>query len=73
MTISNRPLVQLPKAHLHVHLEGAMRPSTLRELCERQGSAPPPIAVTYGSFADFQELYVAVAAPCDRRTILCAW
>ena len=68
MTSSNRrPLVQLPKAHLHVHLEGAMRPSTLRELCERQGSAPPPIATTYGSFADFQELYVAARGALRSR------
>jgi adenosine deaminase len=55
---SPRPLVTLPKAHLHVHLEGAMRPSTLFELCEAQGAAVPVIARRYGTFADFQELYI---------------
>jgi adenosine deaminase len=57
--MSQRPLDQLPKAHLHVHLEGAMRPSTLSELCEAQGTEVPTIAATYGTFADFQELYVS--------------
>ena len=54
-----RDLGALPKAHLHVHLEGAMRPSTLRELCERNGAVVPTVGTVYGSFADFQELYVA--------------
>ena len=54
-----RPLSRLPKAHLHLHLEGAMRPSTLFDLCERQGHTVPTISTTYHSFADFQKLYVA--------------
>lgn len=54
-----RDLRPLPKAHLHVHLEGAMRPSTLRELAGVHGVAVPPMPTTYGSFADFQDLYVA--------------
>ena len=58
MTTTHRPLATLPKAHLHVHLEGAMRPSTLFELCEAQGADVPTIAGRYGTFADFQELYV---------------
>jgi adenosine deaminase len=32
-----RDLVSLPKVHLHVHLEGSMRPSTVVELAERHG------------------------------------
>jgi len=35
-----------------------MRPSTLYELCEAQGSPVPTIAATFGTFADFQDLYV---------------
>jgi adenosine deaminase len=54
-----RPLLELPKAHLHLHLEGAMRPSTLYELCEAQGLSAPTIASSYGTFADFQALYIA--------------
>lgn len=54
-----RALVALPKAHLHLHLEGAMRLSTLHELCESQGVPAPTVAASYGTFADFQELYIA--------------
>jgi adenosine deaminase len=57
-TTSTRPLVELPKAHLHLHLEGAMRPSTLVELCQAQGLPVPTIGTHYSSFADFQTLYV---------------
>jgi len=53
-----RSLSALPKAHLHVHLEGAMRPATLDELCRSQSTPVPIIASSYGTFADFQSLYV---------------
>jgi adenosine deaminase len=36
-----RDLVRLPKAHLHVHLEGSMRPSTVLELADRYGVELP--------------------------------
>ena len=32
-----RDLAALPKAHLHLHLTGGMRPQTLVELAEEQG------------------------------------
>ncbi|MCW2622948.1 MAG: adenosine deaminase, partial [Frankiales bacterium] len=32
-----RDLVTLPKAHLHLHLTGGMRPTTLRDLAQEQG------------------------------------
>jgi adenosine deaminase len=39
-----RELTALPKANVHVHLTGAMRPATLVELAERYGMpVPPPI------------------------------
>jgi adenosine deaminase len=59
MTTTPRSLATLPKAHLHVHLEGAMRRSTLLELCRSRGTARPNFSDRYGTFADFQELYVA--------------
>jgi adenosine deaminase len=54
-----RDLRTLPKAHLHLHLEGAMRRSTLQELAERYGVPLPSTRERYDSFADFQALYLA--------------
>ncbi len=62
-------LVALPKAHLHLHLTGGMRPSTLVELAAEQGRTLPP-ALLDPSHADldvtvlrgwlkFQRLYDA--------------
>lgn len=52
----------LPKAHLHVHLEGAMRRSTLSELAARLGVPAPPQPRSFGSFAHFEDLYLAAAS-----------
>ncbi len=48
----------LPKGHLHVHLEGAMRPATLSELADTAGIPVPEIR-GYGSFSAFSATYVA--------------
>ncbi len=55
-----RALAMLPKAQLHLHLTGAMRPSTLRELAQRAGLAvAPALPIGVGSWADFQARYDA--------------
>ena len=51
----SRDLRSLPKAHLHLHLEGGMRQRTLADFTERYGLPPPP--TPDGSFATFIRTY----------------
>lgn len=60
-----RDLVALPKAHLHLHLVGSMRPTTLRDLAAREGVGLPR-ALAAGladdgpvGWARFDQLYTA--------------
>jgi adenosine deaminase len=61
-----RDLRSLPKAHLHLHLEGAMRPSTLRDLAAEDGVAVPPV-MEFQDFTSFVALYRAAVARVDRE------
>ncbi|GAA2081790.1 adenosine deaminase [Actinomadura alba] len=59
-----RDLKALPKAHVHLHLDGAMRRETLADLAEAAGiTAVLPRG--YGSFAAFMET-ITTAARCLR-------
>ena len=58
---TRRELRLLPKAHLHLHLEGAMRHTTLAELCALRGVAVPPDTrgERFESFGSFASTYKA--------------
>jgi adenosine deaminase len=63
-----RDLRSLPKAELHVHLEGAMRLDTVRELAERNGVSVPtglgPDGWRFDGFLDFIDQYIALCDLC---------
>lgn len=61
-----RDLAMLPKAHLHLHLELGMRPSTLADLC-RKYDHPVPEIRGYGSFAVFNDMCIAATAVLRTR------
>jgi adenosine deaminase len=58
---TTRDLFALPKAHLHIHLEGGMRADTLVELADCYG-IPMPTIRGFGNFSAFSDMYVAA---CD--------
>mmetsp|Transcript_22738 Transcript_22738/g.56324 ORF Transcript_22738/g.56324 Transcript_22738/m.56324 type:complete len:348 (-) Transcript_22738:1426-2469(-) len=63
-----RDLVSLPKAELHLHLEGAMRRSTLVDLCAKHGISPVPEDMSgkrFDGFGAFVDVYLA-ACECLR-------
>lgn len=61
ISTAHRDLRRLPKAHLHVHLEGAPRADTARELLGAAGL--PDLDLPYrGGFTGFATAYLALAA-----------
>ena len=67
-------LRQAPKAELHVHLEGSIRPATLLTLAQRNGVHLPYTTVpqlqqwfTYRNFAHFVEIFALISS-CLRTT-----
>ena len=56
-----RDLALLPKAHLHLHFEAAMRPATLRDLAAEAGE-PVPSWSAFEDFQDFEAAYGDVLA-----------
>lgn len=53
-----RDLAALPKGHLHLHMEAAMRPGTLAELAAEHGVPVPEIGA-FGDFSAFEATYEA--------------
>ena len=64
-----RDLATLPKAELHVHLEGAIRIATVRELADRgDTSAPSGLVGEDWRFADFDDFIAQYTATCALLT-----
>jgi aminodeoxyfutalosine deaminase len=59
---------RLPKAELHLHLEGTITPATLVELSQRHDAAPITLseAEALYHFSDFTGFLLAFKAVCDR-------
>jgi adenosine deaminase len=66
MLRSMRDLALLPKAHLHVHLESTIRPSTLREIGARNDVSVPDRGAASGGFRQFAE-HNELVRSCLRR------
>ncbi|HEV2246238.1 MAG TPA: adenosine deaminase, partial [Terriglobia bacterium] len=75
MPLSEDFIAKLPKAELHLHLEGSLRPDTLRELSCGKGSMESKVAqwilerelqgYRYSTFANFIEAFKFVVLLLD--------
>jgi adenosine deaminase len=67
-----RDLRALPKAHLHVHLDGAVRATTLAELARERGLAAPevPRGRAYSDFSAFMSTIQATHVLLQERDAL---
>jgi adenosine deaminase len=61
-----RDLAALPKGHLHLHMEAAMRPGTLAELAAEHGVPVPEIGA-FGDFSAFEATYEAATGVLRRE------
>mmetsp|Transcript_15880 Transcript_15880/g.18327 ORF Transcript_15880/g.18327 Transcript_15880/m.18327 type:complete len:380 (+) Transcript_15880:106-1245(+) len=59
-----RDLASLPKAELHLHLEGSMRRRTMEELCEKY-DIPIPMDTAQQRFKDFSAFVDVYIAACN--------
>ncbi len=68
MSQHNRDLTSLPKAELHIHLEGSMRRTTLISLCNKYDIAIPADTRNqkFDNFSAFASVYIA-ACQCLRE------
>ncbi|MEU6191006.1 adenosine deaminase [Nocardia sp. NPDC047038] len=66
-------LTRLPKAHLHVHLEGAARAATIAEFANRHHRPPPAVAAfsNLPGFVDcFRQVTDVIATPDDLQRVI---
>ena len=64
-------LASLPKAELHVHLEGAVRPATLEEFSAREGVSTPRDFTDLNSFVErYMRATQVMIRPGDYRRIV---
>jgi adenosine deaminase len=62
-------LIAMPKAELHVHLEGSMRPGTVVELAKQSGvELPWSLAMGRWRFASFQDFMNQYSVACRALT-----
>jgi aminodeoxyfutalosine deaminase len=67
-----RDLVALPKAELHIHLEGSIPPELVRELADRAGHPAPSLLSEHGwePFGDHLRFIAAYVEVCELLTEL---